>query len=785
MPETAQVWNPVDEARKRYPALQGWDTSRIVSNLSDPTRFRSAFPEYAQLDDATIQRNIAKFGAPDVLANDALRSSGIQVGAMPLGVPPPPEVDPRGFWERASSASREGATEEARKAFGPEAAGRGVLSRAGHAITGLGKEAAGVGAQLTGGAIDALEDPTQRAIIASGLIDPAIPGAYYGTQAVAALTGINQPSSVKKAIDEPSPENVQASLLQGLQVAMSGAGAGSKGSGSLIEAAKNVPEATRRSAQNTFNIGPRLTAKATAEAGKLNTEAQATFQERLTNVQRAQGNLRRGDIQAYQSKVAEIQRQNAAEAAEHAQTSKVLSDLNEARKAQVAERTQLVNDITINGEALATNLKELEKRVRGEGGAKFEAVNKAVGTTPADAAPINAAVRHAEKNILKGSPENIKIFKSILDDTRPPEASAIQTNMGMLTPDHPLYQQLMERGVIEAPTMEPIRFSDLQGYYTELGTRIRTHDLPGDVYHALKYVRDQGIGAQMQAMADTAGVGKDLTAARAFWREYSDVFHDMRAISQGGSPVARSFRAIDPDYAVSPFVGKAGLRALQQLEKYDPSLAQVAKETIAKYNQVKVLPKTVTEKVLPTAPIPKELPSVAKIRTLKVPEPPPMKTVDPQALKVQSINKIAEWLRGEGGWNAKSDVGAAGGALTTVLLGHPEAAAGLLIYPITRRAVGSTLQRPSVLKWLSKPTEGELGIHSMPKATATGGITSLKRSTVISSLSQNEFKTPEEVMLAAKEGRITPAEANRLVQKMKGSKGSSIKRFPQVEPPPQ
>ncbi len=69
----AEPWNPVEEARKRYPALAEWDDARILNNLADPKKFRSAFPEYAELDDATIGRNISTLAGQLEQKKEALR----------------------------------------------------------------------------------------------------------------------------------------------------------------------------------------------------------------------------------------------------------------------------------------------------------------------------------------------------------------------------------------------------------------------------------------------------------------------------------------------------------------------------------------------------------------------------------------------------------------------------------------------------------------------------------------------------------------------------------------
>ena len=53
-----QTWDPVAELRSRYPGVADQPDDKIREHLSDPKNFRSAFPEYAHLDDQTIRRNM-------------------------------------------------------------------------------------------------------------------------------------------------------------------------------------------------------------------------------------------------------------------------------------------------------------------------------------------------------------------------------------------------------------------------------------------------------------------------------------------------------------------------------------------------------------------------------------------------------------------------------------------------------------------------------------------------------------------------------------------------------
>jgi hypothetical protein len=58
--QTDDRWNPVADVRKKYPGLKDWSDDRILKNMEDPTKFKSAFPEYSHLSDDAIKRNVGK-----------------------------------------------------------------------------------------------------------------------------------------------------------------------------------------------------------------------------------------------------------------------------------------------------------------------------------------------------------------------------------------------------------------------------------------------------------------------------------------------------------------------------------------------------------------------------------------------------------------------------------------------------------------------------------------------------------------------------------------------------
>ncbi|GAC1632848.1 MAG: hypothetical protein NVS9B14_06640 [Candidatus Acidiferrum sp.] len=59
-PPQGEVFDAVGELRKRYPGVANEPDEKIRQHLSNPQNFRSAFPEYGHLDDATITRNMSR-----------------------------------------------------------------------------------------------------------------------------------------------------------------------------------------------------------------------------------------------------------------------------------------------------------------------------------------------------------------------------------------------------------------------------------------------------------------------------------------------------------------------------------------------------------------------------------------------------------------------------------------------------------------------------------------------------------------------------------------------------
>lgn len=57
---SSDMWNPAPTMRLKYPEMALWSDDEILSAIEDdPAKFRSAFPQYAWLDDGEIKKNIS------------------------------------------------------------------------------------------------------------------------------------------------------------------------------------------------------------------------------------------------------------------------------------------------------------------------------------------------------------------------------------------------------------------------------------------------------------------------------------------------------------------------------------------------------------------------------------------------------------------------------------------------------------------------------------------------------------------------------------------------------
>lgn len=354
------------------------------------------------------------------------------------------------------------------------------------------------------------------------------------------------------------------------------------------------------------------------------------------------------------------------------------------------QRAALSQRLGQESKEFGEGVKELARRVKEKQiDPQYAAIRKATAADPGEPlAEIAKDARDAE-SLIRGSSENIKQFRELL--RKAPETEGVQTSAGFTVPGEPLYEQLVSEGAIDTGGNLP--YSDIQGYATELGDKLRRGGLPDDVYRATKYLKEK-LDARKQTIADRNGVGAQQVKADSDYTHYSDTFFDKpSAIAATLERVGK----LDPEhYAVPVISGKAaqlGILRLRHYAKDFPEAAQLA-------NQAEFMRKT-------DARI-KELPKSKPVEQPKVPT-----LEDVRARKTKEIRTEAREIGRLNRWDASLIAGSAIGPF----FGRWET---LLIDPaylVGRKGLGKFLDRPAVLKWLAEPSPADIRIlNSLPRA---------------------------------------------------------------------
>lgn len=327
--------------------------------------------------------------------------------------------------------------------------------------------------------------------------------------------------------------------------------------------------------------------------------------------------------------------------------------------------------------------------------------------TPAPSVPssqLATAVQNAEAKLM-GSSENIKQFKDIISKHPDDDPDFVtdktlgRNNLGTVPRGDPLYDIIKDSQGIESG--KGATFRDLQGYYTELGDKLSSGGLQGDVYQAMKSLHDD-IGGMMQKMAADNGVGSQLADAQNYARNY---YADWR---KPGTPLYDAIKK-SPELgdAINHFQG-ADQSGIGTLAKYNPELAKRA-NTIRAYQQQanSISPKPFVEKPV-SALAPATPPVQADIKTVGPEEIQSAnagelmkrtatirKTVNKAALYVTGYRSLAAVGRAMSG-----DAGALASLPADIGEGMALAAGG--------NGLASLLESPSVSRYLTKPTPAQV-----------------------------------------------------------------------------
>jgi hypothetical protein len=444
------------------------------------------------------------------------------------------------------------------------------------------------------------------------------------------------------------------------------------GNATVAVAPKIIGKATRglmKTAERAREAATKTRPRETAELVKKTETENKSLSEKASKANEEQEAQRKIDLRKHFEKVKEIER------------------ANEKAKSPAERKAALTRGVEKLDTDFQSDLKKTADNVRKEASGKYDAVRSATQgqTVPSD--QLASAVREAESKI-QGSSENLKIFRDILSK-HPEEEGEIEYQGAKIPKGHPLYDVLKEG--IESPDST---FSNLQGYYTELGDKFSTGTLPGDVYQAMKSLH-KNIGNLMQQMADRSGVGPQFSEARNFYRQYMQTFRDHN------SPLYKAIKATERGKSIASLSGK-DQTGIQALARYNPDLAQRANTIRGYQSEARSIPSK-----------PKDLKSLPKLEPKPSPISPGVKkigTEDIQQAKQEGMQQRADFIKKRGGQIAVTF--GAYRMLENVIHGNlsalPEDFAGAVAgYGITQ-AIGMLLENKKIMEAFTKPTLRDL-----------------------------------------------------------------------------
>lgn len=390
-----------------------------------------------------------------------------------------------------------------------------------------------------------------------------------------------------------------------------------------------------------------------------------------------------GEIEAgYTARVAKVQAEDAARAAERQQLVRQ-AEAVEARRGTITSAIKglqvLILDNVKNAHEAARGV--LDKRWDSLRGRVQETAHRLTGEdAKADAAPIYNAVRAAERDILRGVPESITLFRQILKELGIQEV--VDTPEGITALP----------GEAGAPLSKTVDFDTARVQYSALGAkRYSGGSIPGNVKRAIAHVQG-AVDGQIYKMTEPAGATAAYEGLKKDWATYSNDWWNMESVATGGSPLARIFQAEDPPFVSDQVLGKAGERLLRMTAAYKKHGA--SPELMAKLRQLSAEHKELTkvrvsgevgktEVPPPKFPSPPRIPEPPQAKAVKRPEVPP--EVNPAVIRRDILERAA--THRYGWWE---------------LLFPP--------YLLVRMAITS----PFIREWLAKQPRRETPVTELP-----------------------------------------------------------------------
>lgn len=449
----------------------------------------------------------------------------------------------------------------------------------------------GVDVDVSSRLAGAVTEPKNVGIGATGFVSPMIPAGYF------LFEGANRlPGETRKAIADPSYENLVSAGLTATQVLGGAAGMGNKES---IRAGTPEPELGARAGlgqriiQKMAGTDPELakklagkeietreaTAKRTAELKEdFNVKVKRLNEDYETKITTVKEKYAK-DVGAREKAIAEAEADYVREAAKVVEAHKreIAKASHERRGQALIEAHRQKLDMQEKGlaEAVQNNVKNTGDLVTKEFDQRWDDARNIAGAAPiVDSAAATKSIIEQAREGLHGVPGDITLFNQIINEIKGGKQS----------------EDNVEPGVGGEPVKDQT-WSAMRDQFSALGTKMYSGDLPGNVYNALKLVRDgyrpgenaekagavqdpRSFDAQLTKVMDSKGAKDLYKKLKADYSQYMHDWHDTRNIPGGNgpqSPLAKLYQSIDTPTTIRHATGPFTDRLIQQFGKYDKS----------------------------------------------------------------------------------------------------------------------------------------------------------------------------------------------------------------------
>lgn len=469
----------------------------------------------------------------------------------------------------------------------------------------------------------------------------------------------------------------------------------------MIEA---VPGMVRKGVETVSGTGPKavrgLVKETVAENEGIATKNQKSAEEHQGQTQEALHEQKGRELtytQQLKENLEKIRKERAEKLAKHREEvaeqqkkvqeqAKAQAEKEASAKATEAQRGTLQTDLKDASEELRGRVETARENALKEGNEKYSAVNAELNELPADMETVQDAAIDATGKI-KGTQKEPTVLKGI--------------------------NHRIQEG-------EPLDYEDLQGYYSELGKELSKGTLIGDEYTALDTLHE-AIGDEMQRIADSQGLGEQLSAARNYWRRMKQTFGKPLGMRDAAN---KTIQALSPEWAKSDVLANR----VRLLASFDPEIEAVANRVAETRGKLKALPKTSSalskSAEVPTPATPPAFegtPEQEAFRETKQPERPefPTRPVETPPKKIgakevkeakgEALEKRTESIERHGGWIAAWPLFY---VIRDLSRGAPVSLGGAAMESAGTLAAVSTVSRilrnPRVVNFLTTATERDI-----------------------------------------------------------------------------